>query len=332
MHRFIGLAVALTAASLARQANASDLSVCATGCPLATIQSAIDSSHDGDIIHIGPGVYFENLNIGNERLTLLGAGEDVTQINGRDRASVVTLGAVSAGPEKTVTIFGVTITHGNSKSDGGGIRVLGAVLDLENSIVASNQAAGDGGGISTDNSGSGPNKIIKSMIIHNRAGGLGGGIRAGAEVQTQIANSTISRNTAGLRGGALQAEGASSTTISGTTFSDNTSRQDGGALYLEGGEPRARLTVDGCSFVGNTAARNGGGIIALGHFDVSRTVVARNTAGGDGGGIWGGASLNDVFVIQNKAGGTGGGIFGTVTQTNSTVRDNQPNDQSSAAL
>ena len=95
MKKTAGLTILLTAASFAQQASAADLTVCPAGCQHVTIQSAIDSSHAGDVIHIAAGTYFENLLVPNRRLTLLGAGQDLTEINGRNRGSVVTLGTRS---------------------------------------------------------------------------------------------------------------------------------------------------------------------------------------------------------------------------------------------
>jgi predicted outer membrane repeat protein len=329
LHRptLIGIVLASTVAAAAQTASGADLSVCPTGCPYAAIQSAIDNSRSGDVIHIAAGTYFENLLIEGKRLTLLGAGQDLTEINGRDRAATVTLGTVDVDFPKTVSIIGVTITHGRGP-DGGGVIARGAVLDLQNSIVASNQSSGNGGGIAIATFGLFSSTITGCMIVHNRAAGAGGGINVGAEALVQITNSTIARNTAGTIGGGLSGEGASSTTIQTTTFSDNTAHESGGGIFLAGGLPKGAMTITGSSLVGNSAALTGGGVVAEGHLAISSTVVARNTAGGDGGGLWGGLSLNDVFVIQNRAGGQGGGVFNgsLVKLTNSTIADNVPNN------
>jgi len=328
------LALACIAASLVQTANAADLSVCLTGCPFATIQSAINSSHSGDVVHIAAGTYFENLSIDGKRLTLLGAGEDLTVIDGRYRGATVTLGTLQENATQTVSIIGVTITHGRSPL-GGGISVLGELLDLQNSIVTSNQSTGGGGGIEFVTLGAPLNKITKSMIVHNRAAEVGGGIDVGAEAVVQVVNSTIARNTAGTRGGGLYANGASRTTIQTTTFNDNTSQQNGGGIYLEGGEPNARMTIDTSTFVGNSATLDGGGIFRVGGLSINKTVLAHNLAGNDGGGISafvdlraGALALSDVFVVQNSAGSQGGGILNeaTLALTNVTIAGNQPNN------
>jgi len=126
-------------------ASAADLFVCAQTCTYPTIQGAIDNAHSGDAIHIAAGTYFENLAITGTNLTLIGAGEDLTIIDGRFRKPVLTLGQPGAN-SIAVRIFAVTITHG-SGTNGGGIAALGASLDLEGSLVTSNRATMSGGEI-----------------------------------------------------------------------------------------------------------------------------------------------------------------------------------------
>jgi hypothetical protein len=326
MKMFGGFIFTVAAASFAYEANASDLTVCRAGCQHATIQSAIDSSQPGDVIHIAAGTYFENLLVPNKRLTFLGAGQDQTAIDGLHRGSVLTLGTPTGGTPQTVSIIGVTITHGRA-TNGGGIQVNNVALDLQNSIVSSNVAANNGGGIDVG-AFTVPAKITRSMIVHNGAGNLGGGVAVEAECVAQIVDSNIDRNTAAVRGGGLHGEGASHTSIQGTTIANNTSRQDGGGLYIEEGEPHATLTFTTGSLVGNVAKRAGGGLFdAGGRSALSSAVVARNNAGTDGGGIHGdGSGLKDSFVVQNTAGGRGGGIFGTNAPAGNTIADNVPSD------
>ena len=274
----IGLIISLAAAAVAHEASAADLTVCSAGCQHVTIQSAIDSSQPGDIIHIAAGTYFENLLVPNRRLTLLGAGQDLTEINGRNRGSVVTIGAGASDTAQTVSIIGVTITHGHAQF-GGGIMVNDGALDLENSIVTSNSATDNGGGIDLGTF-TVPAKIVGTVVAHNRAGAFGGGIAVEVECVAQISNSSITRNTAGQRGGGLWGQGASQTSIQTTTISDNTSQQNGGGLYIETGRPHAALSLANSSVVGNKAV-DGGGIFDAGRLTTTGTIVTGNNAPND---------------------------------------------------
>jgi len=263
MKKLSGLLFTLAAASLAREASAATLDVCRSGCVFPTIQSAIDSSHDNDLIRIAAGTYFENLQIPNRQLTLVGAGQDLTVIDGRQRGSVVTIGTPTPDVKaNTIAIIGVTITHGNAPH-GGGILVNFPVLDLRNSIVSSNIATQSGGGIDL-NSSSITAKITGTMIVHNRAGTVGAGIAMEQDQSAQISNSSIVRNTATLGGGGVYFGVNVHSTIMGSTIADNTSQHNGGGALFDPGDTRPQTAITASSIVGNRAAGNGGGIFDAG--------------------------------------------------------------------
>ena len=260
--------------AMSHPAAAADISVCEGHCRYATIQSGIDAAHSGDTVHVAAGTYFENLVINNKNLTLLGADETSTVIDGQFHGPALTLGSL-ATTAKTVNIRGFTITHGSGEA-GGGIAVVNAVLNLQYSMVIANQSSGNGGGIDLELPGGPISTISHSVIAKNSAAGLGGGIAAGAEAVTQIIDSTIARNSTGVRGGGFYGEGASETTITGTTISDNSSAQDGGGVYVEFGEPRASLILSTSAVVENTAARSGGGILKAGGLTLNGDVLGLN--------------------------------------------------------
>ena len=263
MKKLSGLMFTIAAASLAHQASAVTLDVCQTGCVFPTIQSAIDNSHDNDVIRIAAGTYFENLQVPNRQLTLVGAGQDLTVIDGRQRGTVVTIGTTTQETKaNTIAIIGVTITHGNAPH-GGGILVNFPVLDLQNSIVSSNTATQSGGGIDL-NSHTIPAKITGTVIVHNRAGTVGAGIAMEQDQFAQISNSSIVRNTATLGGGGVYFGVNVHSTIAGSTIADNTSQQNGGGVLFDTGDPRPQTVISTSSIVGNRAAVNGGGIFDAG--------------------------------------------------------------------
>ena len=295
---FCLIASLCSAATVIPVARASDHFVCAQGCAFVTVQSAVDSSAQGDTIHIGQGTYFENVLI-SKRLTLIGAGEDYTVIDGRFRAPVFTLNLGWPAP-KTVTLVGMTITHG-SGSFGGGI------------------------GLNTPDVTS---KITKSVVTHNRAQ-FGGGMAVGSEGSAIVTNCTVARNTAGQRGGGVWVQAPSHVDITGTSFTENISNQDGGGIFIEEGLPDGSISLTNSTLANNTAQRDVGGLINLGGVSGLKTVVvARNSAGRDGGGVAGRrVGLDDVFVIQYTAGADGGGTFGEFPASiHTSIADNHPNN------
>ncbi len=108
--------------------------------PCASIGAAVAKAQDGDTVHIAVGVYNETLLLEKD-ITLDGENIDLTVINGGGGGSVVTIAA-----DAIVTIRDLTITGGNSASDGGGILNYGA-LTGRNLYISANVAAGNGGGI-----------------------------------------------------------------------------------------------------------------------------------------------------------------------------------------
>jgi len=74
------VAALLFAVLPAGQVKAATLDVCST-CAYTTIQAAIDAASEGDTINVSLGTYNENLTV-NKSVTLLGAGRDVTTIQG----------------------------------------------------------------------------------------------------------------------------------------------------------------------------------------------------------------------------------------------------------
>ena len=106
-----GMAALLFLAS--GQASAATLSVCPSGCPYTQLAPALAAADDGDTIRIGPGTYDGGVTI-DVSVRLVGAGASRTIIRGG--GPVVTIGEFGAVAEPTVSIEGVTITGGITRS------------------------------------------------------------------------------------------------------------------------------------------------------------------------------------------------------------------------
>ena len=146
----------------------------------------------------------------------------------------------------TVFISGLTIRHGNSPTDGGGIfNDVSSTLTVSRSTVTANSAY-SGGGIYN----LGTLTISDSTVSHNTAQFVGGGIRNRGELS--LINATISGNRTEEAGAGISSDATLSVTNS--TVTDN-----------------------------RTASRGGGGIWTRfsGTTELINTIVANNPSGGD---------------------------------------------------
>jgi len=130
--------------------QAASFNVCPAGpptCDFSTIQAAVDAATSGDTITINSGTYIENVVIVGKTLTIQGAGEDITIVDGNESGSVF---AISENAD--LSISDMTITNGTgtrigSPSYGGGIYIVQSSLNLKNCIVENTYVTGGAGGL-----------------------------------------------------------------------------------------------------------------------------------------------------------------------------------------
>ena len=265
---------------------------------------------------------------------------DDTTIRGNSSARAGGGIETNAGTVDLHRVFLNDNTTGANPGNGGGLHVTGeATVDVRNSVVAHNTAAAEGGGLW--------NSAVGTMTVdHTRLEG-------------NVANGTD----ADQGGGGLYNDGGS-LTIMASVIRDNAALAgsgSGGGILNNGG----MLDVDDTQLRGNTSARAGGGIetnagtvdlhgVLLSHnatgpnpgnggalhvtgeatVDVRNSVVSRNTAAAEGGGLWNSAvgtmTVDSTRIANNAANGEaadsgGGGLYndgGTLTITGSTIADN----------
>jgi hypothetical protein len=207
-------------------------------------------------------------------------------ISGNDASRVFDIGA-----GLTVTIAGLTITHGRAAGNqgGGGILNVGSDLNLVDDVFSNNRAIGSnssasmGGGAITNRNG-GVLTVIGSSFIGNQAIGREGGFGEGGAIWN-----------------------LASATITGSTFTGN--RAVGG----DGG----RVT-GGDTFIG---VANGGAVFnqSGATLTVTNTVFTRNEAiGGNAGN--GGAGAAVYFVGTASGGGITNGDHATLTVSGCSFR------------
>jgi hypothetical protein len=282
----------------------------------------------------------------SKNLTISGDGPGSSVISGNNSSRVFT---ITGTP--TVTLRGLTVTHGNNPK-GGGISAAGT-LTLDDVVVSANHAGGggaEGSGGGIEFIGPGALNLTESSVTENTAGGgtLGAGFGGGIEYlptanlqsfTLTLTLSSVNKNRAGGGGtessgfgGGIDAspgtEGGSITIgVNESSVSENTAGGGGteaegfgGGLELSSGGKNntLALSIDHSAFTGNTAG--GGGTEASG-------IGGGLSFASGGAGVVQTLTIANSTVSANNAGGAGtaangfggGVIFGTGTATLSHV-------------
>ena len=231
-------------------------------------------------------------------LTIVGAGADVTIIDG---GALDTVFHVSAG--NTVEMRALTITNGSGPGGvPGGILNFGT-LTLSDSAISGNTSSSSAGGVAN----LGQLSITKSTISGNTTGSSAGGISNCCSGTIVASNSTISGNAATAGGGIAQT-GPGDTTIelNNVTIADNTGGSGAGGIEVSGGT----ITIKNSVVANNTATGGGDPDCAGTLTSVGYNLIGDNTGctfsstTGDQVGT-GGSPINTLFgPLGDNGGGT----------------------------
>ena len=263
-----------------------------------SLRDTIAAANPGDTIVFAKKVHTITLTSGelqiNKDLDIEGPGANKLTISGNDHSRVFDIsGAV------TVTLAGLTITHGKAVAEGGGIRNNGANLTLSRVILSHNQAVGSpgvsvfgvfdgaGAGGSIFNEGGATLTVVSSTLTDNLARGSdGGGIAIGGGIANGIGGVVLVTGSL-LAGNQASGGSGGSGLLVGIGF--------GGGM----GNYLGTVTIDLSLLAGNQASGGSNGS-ALAFTDAAL-----------GGGI---ASAFNIF---------GGDFRSTLTVTSSTFLNNQ---------
>jgi hypothetical protein len=223
----------------------------------AAIQTAIDSSSNGDTVLVERGTYFENLNMNGKNIVLTSEfiytanPQDVQQtiINGShpqkpDTASCV---LIVSHEDSTCILEGFTLTGGKGTvwtdlhgagifREGGGVLTQWGEAIIRDNIITGNSASNSQGVSSSGGGGircsDGDPSILNNIIMLNN-GRYGAGIvlnYCGAVIRNNI----IFRNTGGQEYGGsgiwIYSGGPSPKLIENNTITQNSSALDGGGI------------------------------------------------------------------------------------------------------
>jgi hypothetical protein len=279
----------------------------------STIQSAIDASADGDTVLVGPGTYYEQIDVGNHQITVQSsAGPATTTIDASFLGPVVTFGASAT---RTATLSGFTITHGQAQlSGGGGVTTNGGSPTIQGNVITNNYGEGFGNGIALLSSAAlVTGNTISNNTVHGASGGGGGGgigvlgspcVGCGAEIRNNvIENNSILNFTTG---GGIYVNGGGSVVIIDNVIRGNVSPSEGGGIGMVNtvdAQIENNLIVDN---QGNT----GGGVYWLtpsgtrGPYLVGNTIVGNQAL--DGSGVYADGNDSAARIINNMIVATNG--------------------------
>ena len=248
-------------------------------------------------------------------------------------------GGVYQGNTGRVDVVGSRIERNRSDNHGGGLYVNGDVA-LTNTLVLTNTATWDGGGLTVWTGGT---SMLGGLLAGNQAGRNGGGINLNNGIS--VSGTQFISNTAGQDGGGLlQWNSGQQVKVTNVRVERNQSSRDGGGLWAQG-----NVTVTNGLFISNTADSRsstdtrGGGVYASGgallvisstfranqvecagcsatfgggvHVDTTRPVTIQGSLFEANNG-WFGGGLHSTQAItirgttfQNNSAGYGGGAY-----------------------
>jgi len=240
-----------------------------------TMQAGIDAATDGDTVLVAAGTYTENLVWEGKSIALIGAGADVTTINGNQSGSCLVMRNV---PE-TGRVEGFTFTGGWAES-GAGLRLDCSCPTVTKNTIRANWSTGaswdtdGGGGVCLWYSSP---TLTENTISDNIALYWGGGLKLW-DSSPVLTNNTISDNLACSGGGGLMLRRSSATLIE-NTISGNLAYWGGGLAF----DAAPALTSNTISH--NWACWGGGLHVQGGAVLLTNNTISDNSVQYDGGGI-----------------------------------------------
>jgi len=268
------------------------------------------------VVNLSAGVYEENISLSadNIGLQLIGAGRDLTIIDGRQKGSCISLDGFRDG-----VISSLTMRNGS-----GAIWCVSSALKISDCTFRANSGAG-GGAILIDRKSSAE---ISNCVFAGNSGNSGGGIAVYGTAR--IESCRFEGNSTATWGGGIYLDHAVAPEIARCSFTGNSS-MFGGALYMLGGT----ATVDSCRFEAGRADRDGGAVCTQRDCAATFTncIFHDNEAGRLGGALTIRTEPSDIAVVnctfsRNRTGRPGGALYAagslTVTATNCIFWANTP--------
>lgn len=149
--------------------------------------------------------------------------------------------------------------------------------------------------------------------------GAGGAVYISTRSFGNLIGCKLYNNTAANNAGALMLSNNAEVTVENCDFTENATKTLGGAVYVS---PASTLTINQSTFNKCTSETRGGAIVCRGNIFLNNSVIENCTAVTEGGaiatdvntmggsGIMRGLVMDGTVIRNNTAGGQGGGIYG----------------------
>ncbi|MFC8845243.1 MULTISPECIES: hypothetical protein [unclassified Micromonospora] len=245
-------------------------------------------------------------------------------------------GGAIASTAGAVTIRKSNFVGNQTAGNGGGLLLAGGSAAVSDSTFRLNVALTNGGGIAVTE---GNLQLRNVKFVENTTLGAGGGLYTFAGSTTTILpgdDKWTSELADRYRGEGAPGQGtkAKGSEDKGGKGGMDEPQPDGLQPGGDGSEYEKKVErYNGTTFFGNVAGTDGGAIFNGGILTMSDSVLLRNQAGNNGGGINNAAGATLVVqrsvITENQAGTTGGGIFNAGTATidvKTLVFRNNPNN------
>jgi len=273
-----------------------------------TIQVAIESAEDGDLVLVQPGIYEENIDFSGKDITVSSMFSETgdprfiaeTIIDACGQGSVVSF---VNGESEDAFLKGFTIRNGTGTNTyhehyrGGGIACYRSGPAIRCCMITDNHAGTRGGGVYIALQSY---VRIYDCVISNNTASSGGGVSGGSEAYLEMNGCIIFGNTAesyyyGEGGGVWIAEG----TLTNCRIYDNSAQNFGGGIFTALSQsPR----IVKCAIYGNEAALGGGMTIFSGAAQIVNSTIYENCGDKAAGGIfyWGNGYEPEMPIIINS--------------------------------
>ena len=279
----------------------------------STIQSAIDSAEDGDIIEVAEGTYRENISFNGKNVVVYAKdGPLATSIISKENTNTSVV-SFNQNESFGALLQGFTISNGKALYGGGILIANGASPSITNCTINNCSAELSGGGVAVMGNSTNPN--ISNVTINDNYATNGAGIACLENANIFLDTVSIYQNTSNDSGGGIYVFADATINSKNVTVKDNEAKNYGGGVYLNQTTTMLRDMI-----IKNNDAAYGCGLAMRANISTlidrcritSNKLFTNQSTENKGGGIyvWSSDSpeIRNTFITLNSA-IEGGGIY-----------------------